>query len=219
MIHQVDQHECVDTIDPDAPEPLFQQLADVLREQIRSGEIPPRRMLPSNRTLVQTYGIARGTASRAVAILISEGWAVTVRGRGVFSVAAEDRPAANSAPLAIYASRHPVAGRTPTGPRHRGPAITVTARLAARCARIRASSSAENRASGECSGHSRSAPPGYRTGQPRNGQRGVVMVGEAPRAVRSAVQTTRNSDGGGAGAGRGGGAGLQAKQRAACCPD
>lgn len=93
MIHQVTHDERMDTIDPDAPEPLYEQLAAVLREQIKSGEIPPRRMLPSNRTLTQTYAVARGTASRAVAILVSEGWAVTVRGKGVFAVAAEDRPA------------------------------------------------------------------------------------------------------------------------------
>ena len=82
----------METIDPDAPEPLYAQLAAVLRAAIVSEEIPPRRMLPSNRTLTQQFGVARGTASRAVAILIEEGWAYVVTGRGVFSVAAEDRP-------------------------------------------------------------------------------------------------------------------------------
>lgn len=92
MFHQVVHDECVSQIDPGAPEPLYEQLAAILREQIRTGQIPPRRMLPSNRTLTQEYAIARGTASRAVAILIEEGWAYTVRGRGVFSVAEADRP-------------------------------------------------------------------------------------------------------------------------------
>lgn len=82
----------METIDPEGPEPLYLQLADVLREAIRSGEIPPRRVLPSNRTLTQQFGVARGTASRAVDILVSEGWAFVVSGRGVFAVAAEDRP-------------------------------------------------------------------------------------------------------------------------------
>jgi DNA-binding GntR family transcriptional regulator len=92
MLTHVAHDERVDTIDPDAPEPLYEQLAAVLREQIRSGRIQPRRALPSNRTLTQEYGVARGTAARAVAILIAEGWAYTVTGRGVFSVAESDRP-------------------------------------------------------------------------------------------------------------------------------
>lgn len=96
MLSQLLHAEPVDTIDPDAPEPLYVQLADVLREQIRARVIPPRRMLPSNRTLTQEYGVARGTATRAVAILISEGWAFSVSGRGVFAVAEEDRPDARA---------------------------------------------------------------------------------------------------------------------------
>lgn len=92
MLHQVAHDDPVDSLDPDAPEPLYEQLASVLREKIRTGEIPPRRALPSNRTLTQEYGVARGTASHAVAILIDEGWAYVVKGRGVFSVAESDRP-------------------------------------------------------------------------------------------------------------------------------
>lgn len=92
MITLVAQAVPVDTIDPDAPEPLYLQLASILREKIRSGEIAPRRVLPSNRTLVQEYGVARGTATKAVSLLIEEGWAYVVTGRGVYSVAAEDRP-------------------------------------------------------------------------------------------------------------------------------
>lgn len=80
-------------LDADAPEPLYQQLAAILREDIRAGRIPPRRALPSNRALVQQHGVARGTATRAVQILIAEGWAFTVAGRGVYAVAVADRPA------------------------------------------------------------------------------------------------------------------------------
>jgi GntR family transcriptional regulator len=80
-------------VDPDDPEPLYEQLAGILRDQIRDGQIPPRRALPSNRTLTQQYNVARGTATRAVKILIGEGWAFTISGRGVYAVAVEDRPA------------------------------------------------------------------------------------------------------------------------------
>lgn len=80
-------------IDPEAPEPLYEQLAGLLREDIRAGRIPPRRALPSNRALTQEHGVARGTATKAVQVLIAEGWAFAVTGRGVFAVAEKDRPA------------------------------------------------------------------------------------------------------------------------------
>ncbi len=92
MFHQVTHDERVSTLDPEAPEPLYEQLATILRERIRTGEIPPRRALPSNRRLTLDYGVARGTALHAVAILVEEGWAYSVPGRGVFSVADNDRP-------------------------------------------------------------------------------------------------------------------------------
>jgi GntR family transcriptional regulator len=81
------------TLDRDAPEPLYEQLAGILRDDIRTGRIPPRRALPSNRTLTQAHGVARGTATRAVQILVTEGWAFIVAGRGVYAVAEKDRPA------------------------------------------------------------------------------------------------------------------------------
>lgn len=79
-------------LDPAAPEPLYDQLAAILRDDIRTGRIPPRRALPSNRSLTQQHGVSRGTAARAVNILIAEGWAFAVTGRGVFAVAEADRP-------------------------------------------------------------------------------------------------------------------------------
>lgn len=85
--------ECVTQLDRDAPEPLYEQLAAILRDQVRTGRIPPRRALPSNRALTQEHGVARGTATRAVQILITEGWAFIVPGRGVYTVAEADRPA------------------------------------------------------------------------------------------------------------------------------
>lgn len=64
--------------------PLYRQLADLLRQQILSGEIPPLSPLPSGKTLVETYGIARGTVEKAIRVLQSEGLARTVPGRGVY---------------------------------------------------------------------------------------------------------------------------------------
>ena len=59
-------------IDREAPEPLYAQLADVLTEQIRAGELAPRRMIPSETTLAQTYGVNRPTTDEPA---LSGSWA------------------------------------------------------------------------------------------------------------------------------------------------
>jgi len=51
-------------IDHDAEEPLYLQLAAILRGQIEAGEITSR--VPSVKTLTEQYGIAQGTAERAL---------------------------------------------------------------------------------------------------------------------------------------------------------
>ncbi len=64
--------------------PVYLQLAAVLRSMIESGEIPPDRSLPSVKSMMQTYGVAQGTAERAVRILKDEGLVRTVIGKGVY---------------------------------------------------------------------------------------------------------------------------------------
>ena len=72
----------VPDLDPDSPVPLYEQLAAVLRGEIESGRITSR--LPSEPSLVQEYGVSRGTVRRAVALLIEAGYAKVSRGRGTF---------------------------------------------------------------------------------------------------------------------------------------
>jgi len=79
-----------DDLDHDSPVPLFEQLAAVLKAGIDAGEIGPR--LPSELTLTQRYGISRGTAHRAVMILVEAGYARISRGRGTFVVPPAERP-------------------------------------------------------------------------------------------------------------------------------
>ena len=71
-------------IDPESGTPIYLQLAAILRSQIQRGEIPVDRALPSVKVLVQTYGVAQGTAEKAVRVLRDEGLVHTVIGRGVF---------------------------------------------------------------------------------------------------------------------------------------
>lgn len=72
------------TIDHGLGVPVYEQLAAILRAQIASGELQPGRALPSGKQLVQTYGVARGTVDKALAVLKAEGLVYTLPGRGMY---------------------------------------------------------------------------------------------------------------------------------------
>jgi GntR family transcriptional regulator len=78
-------------IDPHAPEPSYQQLATILRARIKSGEIEPREPLPSITYLVGETGLAIGTIRKAIGVLVDEGLAYTVPGRGTFATPEDQR--------------------------------------------------------------------------------------------------------------------------------
>lgn len=65
-------------------EPLYEQLAAILRKKIDDGEWAPGTRIPSETALVQTYDVARNTVRRALALLREEGKIVTFDGRGSF---------------------------------------------------------------------------------------------------------------------------------------
>lgn len=69
-------------LDPDVPTPLYVQLANILRGQIERGELTGR--VPSIKTLAQEYGVAMGTAERALVLLRDEGTITVQVGRGAF---------------------------------------------------------------------------------------------------------------------------------------
>jgi DNA-binding GntR family transcriptional regulator len=69
-------------VDHQSPEPLYRQVAGILRERIASGDITSR--LPSLKTITQEYGVSHVTAEKAVALLREEGLVVVVIGRGAF---------------------------------------------------------------------------------------------------------------------------------------
>jgi len=72
------------TIDHGSAMPPYRQLAQILREQIASGELAPGAMIPSVKRLRQEYGVAETTARKAVAVLRDEGLVETVMGWGSF---------------------------------------------------------------------------------------------------------------------------------------
>jgi GntR family transcriptional regulator len=74
------------TIDRDGRDPAYLQLADILTGQIRSGALPAGRTIPSEKTLIQEYGLSRGTVRKAVAVLRERQLVDTVPQRGTFVI-------------------------------------------------------------------------------------------------------------------------------------
>lgn len=72
--------------------PLYQQIAAELSNQIKAGEIPPRRPIPGETALVKRHGVARETVRRAMALLREEGWIYTVPQRGSYVSPEESWP-------------------------------------------------------------------------------------------------------------------------------
>ena len=72
-------------IDMRSPEPSYAQLARQLRDAITSGEIGPDEPLPSIQHIVGETGLAVGTVRRAIGVLVDEGYAYTVPGRGTYA--------------------------------------------------------------------------------------------------------------------------------------
>jgi DNA-binding FadR family transcriptional regulator len=97
-------------IDPHHDRPLYQQLADVLRNQIEHQVYGPGTALPSEAELCYRYGVGRTTVRRALAVLRAEGSIVTKR--GVPSIV---RQRTNRVEVVLHASDRVVA-RMPTSP-------------------------------------------------------------------------------------------------------
>ena len=69
-------------LDHDSPVPLYEQLAAVLRGQIKDGKLTGR--VPSILGLAQEHGVSHRTSAAALAILKDEGLIVSVRGKGFY---------------------------------------------------------------------------------------------------------------------------------------
>lgn len=75
-----------------APETKAAQIAAELADEIRSGRYAGEIPLPSETTLCQRYGVAKGTIRAAVALLREQGWAYTVPQRGTYATAPDRWP-------------------------------------------------------------------------------------------------------------------------------
>lgn len=68
----------------DGPAYVYMRVADHLAARIASGELPADARLPGERDLAAEYGVALGTARRAVEELRDRGLVVTLPGKGTF---------------------------------------------------------------------------------------------------------------------------------------
>ena len=71
-------------VDPKSPIPRYYQLYTSLRSRIREGEFQTGEALPSERQLVEDYGISRITVVKALDILDQEGLIERQQGKGNF---------------------------------------------------------------------------------------------------------------------------------------
>lgn len=60
-------------VEPVEDRPLYLRVGGVLADQITSGALGPKQRLPSERELAYTFGVARMTARKALAMLEAEG--------------------------------------------------------------------------------------------------------------------------------------------------
>lgn len=100
----------------------YQQIADRLRDQIKTGVLAPDDRLPSEPDLVRQFDASRNTVRLALALLTNQGLVVTRQGLGTF-VQAEARPftallsRVKGQPSTNHASlAHPVVGPDPAVP-------------------------------------------------------------------------------------------------------
>jgi GntR family transcriptional regulator len=72
------------TLERSNPLPLYYQLKEVLKEQIRAGHLAPHTSIPSEPELVNSYHVSRATVRQALAELVHEGLLYRQHGKGTF---------------------------------------------------------------------------------------------------------------------------------------
>lgn len=70
----------------------YERIAGQIAQRIEAGELRPNFPIPSEKTLMQQYEVAKGTVRRAVALLREEGWVFTVSKRGSYVSPPESWP-------------------------------------------------------------------------------------------------------------------------------
>jgi GntR family transcriptional regulator len=83
----------VPEINPRSAVPPYRQIAGWLRSRIEAGEFRPGEdPLPSEKDLVDLFGVARDTARRAVQVLREDGLVETIPQRGSYVLPENRQP-------------------------------------------------------------------------------------------------------------------------------
>lgn len=64
--------------------PVYLQLADLIERKINKNEYPLGSKIPSERELIDTFGISRMTVRKAIEVLIEKGLLTRVHGKGTY---------------------------------------------------------------------------------------------------------------------------------------
>lgn len=64
--------------------PAYQRVAEAIKSEVRSGSLATGERLPGNRGVAEKYGVALGTAQKALNALEEQGWVTTTPSVGVF---------------------------------------------------------------------------------------------------------------------------------------
>ncbi len=71
------------TLDRSSWQPLYSQISEQIRQRIEN-ELAPGDQLPSENELMESFGVSRNTARLAVDMLIKQGLAQRIKGRGTY---------------------------------------------------------------------------------------------------------------------------------------
>ncbi|MDF2720473.1 MAG: hypothetical protein K0Q59_148 [Paenibacillus sp.] len=66
------------------PTPLYEQLKQIIEQQIQEGKLEPGEQIPSERELCEKFDVSRVTVRQALALAVNEGLLYRTHGRGTF---------------------------------------------------------------------------------------------------------------------------------------
>lgn len=101
------------TLERSNPLPLYYQLKEVLKQQIRAGHLAPHTAIPSEPELVAQYHVSRATVRQALTELVHEGLLYRQHGRGTF--VCEPRVQQNISELTSFSEDLKRRGKRPGG--------------------------------------------------------------------------------------------------------
>jgi GntR family transcriptional regulator len=101
------------TLERSNPLPLYYQLKEALKQQIRSGHLAPHTAIPSEPELVSSYHVSRATVRQALSELVHEGLLYRQHGKGTF--VCEPRVQQNVSELTSLSQELQKRGRHPGG--------------------------------------------------------------------------------------------------------